>query len=65
MFHQNPFKFDIAGKTIKFGESDKKEGQLQICDELELVPDFSTLRTAPWLKNEAYVISDLRNPENG
>ena len=60
MFHQNPFKFDIAGKNIDFDlESKDGENKLEVCDELELVPDFSTLRIAPWLKNEAYVFSDL------
>ena len=52
----------MPGSETKEGD---QEGQLQMCDKLELLPDFSTLRIAPWLKNEAYVISDLVNPENG
>ena len=50
VFEQNPFQNDIAGKKI--------DG-LELGDELLLSPDVSTLRIAPWLKNEAFVIANL------
>jgi glutamine synthetase len=30
---------------------------------LRLKPDYSTLRVAPWLSKEAYIISDLYHPD--
>jgi glutamine synthetase len=30
-----------------------------------LKPDLQTLRNAPWLKNEAFLIADLISPDDG
>jgi len=53
-FDHNPFKSDIAGKQITFTD-------LVLEDKLNLKADLSTLRTAGWLKSEAYVIADIQN----
>lgn len=55
-FGHNPFKADIAGKEVAF------EG-IELEDTLSLIPDISSLRTASWLKNEAFVIADIQNAE--
>jgi len=57
-YKQNPFKKDIEGKNIDFEESLKLE------DALYLRPDISTLRDAPFLKNEAIVFANVYDSIN-
>lgn len=52
-YKYNPFKKDIEGKSIEFEENFK------LTDDLFLRPDLSTLRDAPFLKNEAIVYADV------
>ena len=56
-FNYNPFKYDISAKEIQNIE-------VPMPDSLVLKPDHETLRIAPWLKNEAYVISDIYDPSD-
>jgi len=63
LFNHNPFKKDIAGKDIEL-IADSEGNTLAMPDTLSLRPDYNTLRVAPWLSKEAYIISDLYHPND-
>ena len=56
-FNHNPFKYDIASKEIDNFET-------PLPDTLMLKADSSTLRVAPWVSKEAYVISDIYHADD-
>lgn len=60
-FNHNPFSQDISGKDIDLMQ-DSDGNTIAMPDSLILKPDYNTLRIAPWLSKEAYVISDVYHP---
>ena len=52
VYEQNPFAKYIGGKKI---------AGIELGEELVLKPDLGTLRLAPWLKNEAFILTNLNS----
>lgn len=61
LYRHNPFRYDICGSEIDFGED---ENAVKLPKSLLLKPDFSTIKEVPWQKKEALVLADVLDPKD-